>query len=213
MFSTAERTGAHNELVLFDTALPQDHPRNLRRVCLPLVYRDWVPFVDDRETPWGALEKHRSLIIDPTQAIRVVHFRHGDRHRYVKLAFRTQALIEQACSPSTDRDIPWDEWGRGSVVLDVPISGVLSVLAQGARVITMEHCTVPGSHRSQFRFRTFDFSLRACGTLSDIGEGSESVRVARHEDGRDLLLGGSEDLGVDSMGDGIFFYPVSRLCS
>jgi hypothetical protein len=216
IFSAVCRTEAHDELVLVDTALPQDHPRNLRRVCLPLMCHDWAPFVDDRETSLGALDKHRSLIVDPTQAIRTMHFRHDDRHRYIRLFFRTQALIEQACSPSTDRDIPWDEWGRGSVILEVPISAGSYTLVQGPRVIAVEQCAVPGSHRIELRLRTFDFRLRACGTLSDIGEGGESVRVARHEHGRDLLLEGTEEIDeylFDSLGDGIFFYPVSRLCS
>jgi hypothetical protein len=216
MFSIADRTGDHNELVLFDTLLPQDHPRNLRRVCPPLIYHDWVPFVGVRETSWGALNQHGSLITDPTQAIRVVDFHHDDRHRHARLAFRTQALIERACSPSTDRDIPWDEWGRGSVALEVSISGGLRTLVQGLCVITVKQCAVPGSHRSQLRLCIFDFRLRACGTLSDIGEGGESVRAARHGDRRDLFLEGSEEMDesfFETLGDGIFFYPVSHLCS
>jgi hypothetical protein len=80
----------------------------------------------------------------------------------------------------------------------------------------VEQYAVPGSRGKQLRLRTFDFRPRACGTLSDIGEGGESVRVARHEDGRDLLLEWSEEMDgryLDSLSDGIFFYPVSRLCS
>jgi hypothetical protein len=159
--------------------------------------------------------------MDPSPSIRpkrstLLSFFHSDSRRHVTLAFRTQVLIEQACSLSTDSEIPWDEWGRGSVALEAPNPGRLHTLVQGLHVITVKKCAAPGSHREQLCLRSFDFSLRACGTLSDIGEGGEAVRAARHEDGRDLFLEGSENLDdweLYSLGDSVFFYPVSCLCS
>ena len=220
MFFTRGYNGAVTEPFLFDTLLPQDHPRNFRRVHLPLT-RDRVPITTAlRNAPWEVLNRHEPLAIDPTQAIHVEDFLlRGDSPRNVILAFRTQALIEKAYSPSTDTDIPWDEWGMGSVVLEFPsfdVPDVPCTLVQGLHVIAVQQCDVPGSDRGQLRLRIFDFSLRACEALSDVWEGGGSVRPVRYEDGRDLLLEGSENLetyGLDSLDNGVFFHLVSDLCN
>ena len=211
--------GGFGELVLFDTLLPQDHPRNLRRARPPLIYRGWVPYANTiHDAPWGALNRHAPLTVDPTQAIHVVTFLHGDKNRHVILAFRKQALIEQVCSLDTDADIPWDEWGRDSMILEIPISDNPRTLVQELHVIKVKMCgvRVPGGYKRQLRLRTFDFSLRACGALSDVGEGGEYLRAFRNEDGRDVFLEGSENLsehGFGSLGNGIFFHPVSCFCN
>ena len=220
MMLSIRNYGAFTGFILFDTLLPQDHPMNLRRAHPPLIYCDWGSRVTGlRNTSWGAFDRHGPLIVDPTQAIHVVDFFRNGSSDHATLAFRTQALIEQVFSPNTDADIPWGEWGRGSVALEFPVSNFSNIpraLVQGHHVIMVEKCVVPGSDKRQLRLRIFDFSLRACETLSDIREGGESVRAARYEDGRDLFLEGSEHLeasGFDSLDNGIFFLPVRGFCS
>ena len=219
MMLSIRNDGTFTEFILFDTLLPQDHPRNLRRAHPPLIYRDWLSLVIGlRNTSWGAFDRHGPLIVDPTQAIHVVDFFRRGSGDHATLAFRTQTLIEQVCSPSTGTDIPWSEWGRDSVALEFPVfddSDIPNTLVQGHHLITVEKCVVPSNDQRQLRLRIFDFSLRACETLSDIGEGGESVRVVRYEDGRDLFLEGSEDLKeyeLDSLDNGIFFHLVSDFC-
>ena len=220
--AAADYTGTFHELVLFNTLIPQDDPKSSRYVRPPPMYDDWVHLVHTfYNTSWGVLNQYGPLIVDPTQEIHVVKFYCEESRRRVILAFRTQALIEQACSLSTDTDILWDPdvrwdgWGKSSVALEIP-DDVLYILVQGLHVITVEVCVIPGSDRESLRFRTFDFSLWACGALSNVGDGGGFMWATWDGDGREVFLEGSENLDsseFDSLGNGIFFHPVSHICN
>ena len=98
MFSTHDYNGAITELFLFDTLLPQDYPRNLRRVHLPPTYYRVPSTITLPDTPRGVLSWHEPLIVDPAQAIHIVKIFRADSCRHTILAFRIQALIEKARS-------------------------------------------------------------------------------------------------------------------
>ena len=205
------RTRDLAELVLFNTLLPQDYPRSLHRFRFPPGYHGWS-LVPDRDISWGAQNTDEPFIVDPTQAIRVVELYSGETRRFL-LVLRTQALIERACSMSTGTHIPWDEWGSATMVMEVP-THCLSIMVQGAHVIAMKGRATGGGESDNINLRTFDFSLRGCGTLRSGGDGPE--RAVWDEGGRDLSVEGGDSmhrLGFRPLGcRGSFLYMVGRLC-
>ena len=73
MTSTGNRPDGP-ELLVFDTLVPQDHPRNLRRFGLPLQNQSGrqvcIYLYHDRSS--GTVNRDGPLITDPTQAIFVI---------------------------------------------------------------------------------------------------------------------------------------------
>ena len=109
------------ELTLFDTHVPHGHPVNSRRFRMPLRYHDWFGSVRiDSDRCLGKLDRDRSFTTDPAQAVLVVKLlsRHG---QCVLLIVRIQILIELVCSMNADACVPWDVWGRGVVVMEIPM--------------------------------------------------------------------------------------------
>ena len=219
IFYVRNHDGYFAGFVLFNTLLQQGRPGSSLRFHAPPIYHKSAPsayFDRHLPLPLRAFDHHGPLIIDPTQAIHVICFSRSGRGHYVVLAFRVQALIERACSLSTNTDIFWHEWQGGSVALVVPDPGNSSVLVQGLHVITVTPHVVYRRYGAQLCLRIFDFGLRACGSFSGIVKCDESVRAAWDKDGRIVFLEESEDLEedkIESLGNGIFFYLVSHLCS
>jgi len=219
IFYVRNHDGYFAGFILFNTLLQQGRPGSSLRFHAPPIYYKPAPsaYFDRRlPLPLRPFDQHGPLIIDPTQAIHVMCFSRSGRDYYVVLAYRVQALIERACSLSTDTDIFWHEWQGGSVALVVPDRGNSSVLVQGLHVIAVRPHVVYGRYEDQLCLHIFDFGLRACGSFSGVVRGDESVRAAWDKDGRIVFLEGSENLEghqIESLGNGIFFYLVSDLCS
>ena len=188
-------------LTVYNTLLPQDHPMNSRRFSLPPRYhdRDHLMLVD-QDRPLGALKSDGPLITDPTQAILVVELlKFGDRD--ILLVVRTQVLIEHACSTRADVHIPWNEWGRGAVVMESPLHRYRSYVhgTHLAMVLTLNR------HEPRHCVRTFDFSRHGCGDLPLWDDkASRAVRVASLSEGTESRF---EYVGgfMGSHGDGGFF--------
>jgi len=197
------------ELVLFNTLLPQGHPRNLRRFHIPLRYRNRFPFIIiDRNRSLGTQDG--SFVIDPAQAILVVDLFDRDEPRHVLLVLRTQALITRVCSMSSDASIPWDEWGRDVMVMEMRTNDT-HIFVQGVHMIVVKKRAHIDA--DNLRLRTFDFSLRGCSTLWD--KGSRTGRTDFYGGGRDFILGGTRgvsDWGLNSLGNGTFYSLVSCPC-
>jgi len=209
MVSTPDHNNGLAELVLFNTLLPQDHPRNLRRFRIPPRYRKQFPFVaTDRDGSFGTQDG--SLITDPTQAILVADVCDCDEPpRHYSLILRTQALITRACSMSSDTCIPLDEWERDTVIMEMPADDT-NIFVQGVHMIVVKKRAHIGDDMDHLRLRTFDFSLRGCSTLWD--KGDSAGRTDLYEGGRDFILegtGGVSDWGLDSLGNGAFYSLVS----
>jgi hypothetical protein len=211
---TPDRAANSPELILFNTLLPQDHPGNSRRLSLPPRYRNWSPSLGyDSNRPLGTLNWDGPLIIDPSQAVLVVEFSDGNL-RNVLIILRMQVLIDHSCSTSADAHIPWNEWGRSAVVMEMPTGDDSDVGIHGFHVIAMGvDNSSGGGEQHQLLLRIFDFSRRGCSTLRDEGGGVE--RTVSYEGEREILLEEGENEAVDwvvNSGDGNFFHLVSCPC-
>jgi len=211
MVSTPERNDELAELVLINTLLPQDHPRNLRRFHIPPRYRKWFSFViTDRDGSLGTQDG--SIMIDPAQTILVVDLFECGEPLHIFLVLRKQALITRACSMSSDTHIPWDEWGRDVMIMEMPMHDAY-LLVQGVHVIVVKTRTPISGDTNHLRLRAFDFSLRGCSTLWD--KGGRAGRADFYEGGWDFLLEGSRGVptwGLNSLGNGTFYSLVSFPC-
>ena len=64
------------ELFVFNTLIPQDHPRNLRRFGLPQGLQECEVRISlDHDRSSGAVNRDGPLIVDPTQTVSVVDLR------------------------------------------------------------------------------------------------------------------------------------------
>ena len=205
------------ELFVFNTLLPQDHPRHLRRFRLPPKHNQRSVHVHlDRDRSLGTVDRDGPLLVDPTQAILIMDLSPTNLEPHAFLILRMQDLIEHACSMRTGVQIPWDEWGKGAVVIEIPIdSTYLSTIIHGARVLAIRN-----THRGpeeHHRIHIFDFSRRASTALPllDGGDGGTERRAA-FKDGRSCLFEGGVGVsmwGIQSLGDSVMFYKVSDSCS
>ena len=199
--------------MLFNTLVSQDDSRSLRRFRVPQRYRNWFPSVIiDRGMPLGTLNQDEPLIVDPAQAFIVIELFRGEVSTLASIVLRTQALIRHSCSMSTDTHIPWEEWGKDAMIIEIPTLH-LKFYVQGTQMIEAKMRRVPGGGMEHICLRTFDFSKRGCSTLRS--EGCEVVPAAWYENGRDLFLegrGNVEEQEFDSLGNGTFCYLVSFFC-
>jgi len=110
-----------------------------------------------------------------------------------------------------DLEVPWNEWGRGAVVMNTPQASYDSpICVHGTRLMVLK---TPSWHglSDYNRIRTFDFGRRGCSILPLLDEGPE--RRAVFENGQELTLDESGHVawwgGMRSLGDGNLFRPVS----
>jgi len=210
MVSTSDHDGGLAELVLFNTLLPQDDQGNLRRFDIPLRYRGrFSSVITDRDGSPGTQDG--SLITDPAQAILVVDLCDGDEPHHFSLVFRTQALVARACSMSLDTCIPWDEWKRDAVIMEVPAHDS-HIFIHGVHVIVVKK---RAQNADNLQLRTFDFSWRGCRALWGKGGRARRRRMDLYEGGRDFILEGTENVsewGLNSLGNGAFYSLVSFTC-
>ena len=198
------------EFMLFNSLVSQNDLRSLRRFRVSQRYRNWFPSVIiDRGMSLGTLSQNEPLIVDPGQAFIVLRFFRDEVPTLVFIILRAQALIKHSCSMSTDTYIPWEGWGKDAVIIEIPTLH-LKFYVQGAQIIEAKMRRVPGGGMEHICLRTFDFSKWGCSTLRS--EGCVVVPTAWYEGGRDLFLGGRENVEeqeFDSPGSGTFCYLVS----
>ena len=200
------------EISVLNTLLPQDHPRHMRRFRLPQKYGQRGAHVRlDRDRSLGTVDRDGPLIVDPTQAILTIYLTSTNRQPHTLVILRMQPLIEHTCSMRTDVQIPWEDWGRDAVVVEVPIDcSSLTTAVHGARVLAIHH-TRRGPEECH-RIYIFDFSRRASSALPLSGNevGGTERRVA-FKAGRSCVLERGEGMnawGLQSLGDSIVFYKV-----
>lgn len=200
-----------HELFVFNTLVPQDHPRSLRRFRIPPGYCGRTIRISlDRDSSLGTVNRDGPLIIDPTQAVLVVSLSSRLTGRQDFLILRTRALIEHACSMRADVRIPWSEWGRDAVTVEIPTYGSYFTTTHGARVLVIR------STRLGYRdIRVFDFSRRG-GTTLPLSGGSDggTERMSVFKGGRSCVFAGHDGISQwdpRSLGDSIIPCIVSPL--
>ena len=202
-------------LALINTLISQDHPGKFRQLRVPTKYHDWIPFTSiDYDMSLGTLNQDGPFIVDPTQAFIVLQLLCEEAVTRVSIVLRTQALIEHACSMSTETYIPWEEWGRDAIFMEMP-TFIPFTYVQGVHVIEVETRRVLGGNTNTIymHLRIFDFSMWGCSMLCD--ESGEAVRTARYKSGRELSLEESRivsTLGFGSLGNGVFYALVGHFC-
>ena len=214
VFLTPKTTSDVLGFTLFDTFVPRGRPVNSWRFCIPLRSHGWFPsiYVDNGRC-LGTPDQDGSLTTDPTQAVFVVKQVSRNGPPFL-LIMRIQTLIDHARSTSTDTCVPWDVWGKDTLVMGVPIRSIahggLHPLVQGVHVILVGmdntgSCLHPILH-------TFDLSWRGRSVLPHRDGGVGTERRISFEDERRFSLQGEEGMiewGFDSLGDGRFMYLVS----
>ena len=205
------------EFTLFDTLIPCGHPVNSRQFRLPQRYHDWSSSVHvDGDRCLGTLGRDRPLTADPTQGILVMRL--ANYGQCDLLIVRIQTLVEHVRSMSAGACVPWDVWGRGAVVMEIPTRGPGRSgpfpLVQGVHVVIYVASDGDRNHHHPHLY-TFDLSRWGCGILPLWDGGSGNERRISFEGGRKLSLQGGEgtsDWLVEALGDGRFTYLVSRFC-
>ena len=182
---------AITELAVFNTLIPQGHSGYFKRLTLPLEFRDMCANMRfDRDRDLGPSNKDEALLPDPAQAVLVIDIWAGRGLRLL-LVVRAQALVKQVRAVRTDFCVPWDEWGRDAVAIEVrnDRSNRLFTFVHGAQVMVMRKSSGLG-----YDVRTFDFSRRGRGSLPlrSEADGTESVPF---EDGADLRFGPEGSIG------------------
>lgn len=203
------------EFIVFNTFFPQEHPRNVRRFKLPPKChgRSVLAYLD-RGRSQGGVNRDGPLIVDPAQTILVIELWPTPTEKHALIILRIQPLVERAGSIRTEVEIPWDEWGRGATIMDVPINNHnSSTIVHGARML-MIHYT-GHDQNEHHRIHIFDFSRRGSPSLPVLGGSDGGIeRKAVFEDGRSCLFkdgDGMSSWGLQSLGDSLVFYIVSLI--
>jgi len=137
--------------------------------------------------PLGVATQEEPLVVDPIQAVLVLELCQTASPTQLLFIVRTNALIEHRCPVRKDSFIPWEEWGQGSVVMEIPLEGVrLSTFVDGTHVV-IAIFGVNGNDSG--RLYTFDFSKWGYSALP-LWSGEKSIDVKRStfKDGRKLML-------------------------
>ena len=196
------------ELIVFNTLLPQGHPRNSRRFRLPSGRHGGHPaFVYvDPDRYLGTPDRDVPLITDPTQTILVVQVLRPVELKRALLVVQIQDLMKYVLSTHTDVCIPWDEWGRGAVTMEIPVHNPFSVNVHGIHVLLLHS---EWQARTTYAIRSYDFSRHGCGALPFRDEGGRVGRSASFWNERGFTFQVAEEntssqSGMKSLGDGTF---------
>jgi len=200
------------ELIVFDTLIPQGHPRSSRRFGLPPRYQNAHARIHaDEERYLGTLDRDVPFITDPTQAIIAVELSGSGYH--VLLIVRIQVLIEHACSRPTNTYVPWDEWGRGVAIMEISLTKHCpSIYVHGTHVVALKTVRSRDNQMESYFICSVDFGRRGCGALS-LRDGE--VCGIQFEDGKGLTVGAAGEGhmylwgDVQSLGNGRFLKQAS----
>lgn len=197
-------------LVVFNTIIPQYHPGILRRLALP---HETFAIIVDRDRPLGIMDVDEPLITDPTQAILVVE---PVNNLDPPVVVTMQALVGQTHPTCADSLIPWNEWGRDAVIMEILLLvhySRLQTFVHDAQVVVAFTCSDSWDFPAYCcGVQTFDFSRRGCSSL--LLRGGETRRGAPigGEDSFRFGPGGPmiPRRGLGSLSDGSLFYLVGR---
>jgi len=196
-------------LVVFNTLISQGYPGYFQQLEFPPGFSSRnVRIRLDRDRHLGIQNRHMTLVADPAQAVLVVGLR-NTRAPPVLLIIQMQVSIQQVCSVRADLCVPWGEWSRGAVAIEVRAraSYVPSTFVHGAQVMVLRDVVVRGRHE----VHTPDFSQRSTLPLQR-GAGVAERRVFFEDGAKPKFQSGNPDArkaGFLSLNDGSLFYLAS----
>jgi len=203
------------EFTVFDTLVPRNHQARSRRFCVPARYRGWLPALYlDGDRCLGTLD--RPLTTDPAQAILVIKLISPDGSR-VLLVVRIQTLIDLCVhSMNPDTCVPWEEWGRGAAVVEIPrCAGAYKgpfLFIQGVHV-TWVNATLVADDLYLPILYSYDLSRRGWSILPFRDEGDGTERRVSFENRREISLQENDEMAeyrFHPLREGQFMYLVSR---
>ena len=174
-----------DDLIVFDTSVPQRSPDSWRQLNIDLPYR----YLSDRSPSYAwKLSIHTDtdrsrgegscdgpFIIDPTRSIVVIaRTRHGDFPiGETVLVISAASLFRRMSSTRSSMPIPWNEWKRDVMVVEISryISHVRTFV-HGTRVLLMTY-----SPMERYCVRAYDFSRWGCRGLVRVGNGEKEKMV------------------------------------
>ena len=199
-------------LLIFDTQVSQGDPGYFRRLEFPMDLHHRPIYVHvDHDRNLGAPNTKGALVPDPSQTVLVMELGDTLEPRDL-LVVRTKVLIRQAFSAYIDSRVPWGEWSRDAVTIEVQMYGcALFTFVHGAQVMAVQEMwNRMGEHCHQVR--TFDFGRRSA-LPARRGAGITKRRLlfedgarSEFESGRGLNLWTE----LQSLSDGSLFYLVGR---
>jgi hypothetical protein len=209
-------------LLVFDTSIPQQSPDSWRRFNIvpmhPQYGRNlwswgvWVYTDTDRLQREGSCDG--PLIIDPTQSVIVLVPYHrecgGPSTGTTALVIRAATLVGYMSSTHTGQCIPWDDWKRDVMAVEIPPYDVsyARTFVLGSRVLLM----MDGWRDSTggCSIRAYDFSRRGCMGLVRAGHKENKRRVMPNP--KKIWLPSERDDGAENMqtlGDSLVSCAVS----
>lgn len=176
-------------LVVFDTSIPQQSPDSWRHFYIaPTPPQDirnlwpwgiWVYRDVDRMQGEGSCDG--PLIVDPAQSVvAFVLYRHecgGPSSGEVVSVIRIAALVGYMSSTHTGQHIPWDDWKRDVMVVEIPPSSasLVRTFVFGSRVLLLMDDW--RDNTGGYSIWAYDFNLRGCRTLVRAGDRKNKRKV------------------------------------
>ena len=177
-------------MIMFDTSLPQQSPDSWRRLNIAPTHHylyarypwGWEAQIHtDSEISRGGGPCDAPLVGDPTQSVVVIVLHHNDCGDFsggeAVLVIRAAALVRHMSSPRSGKCVPWGDWKRDVMVVEIPHNVIsypyLRTFVLGTRILL-----VTGDWRGGgYRFQAYDFSRWACRALVRTGDGEKERMV------------------------------------
>ena len=186
----------------------------LQRLAFPLEFHGMCANMHiDLGRDLGTPNKDEVLLPDPAQAVLVMDI-WADRELRILLVVRTQVLVKQTYSVRAGSPVPWDEWGRDAMAIEVQNDGGHRMLTfvHGAQVMIARASSLRGL--GNYDVRTFGFSQRGRKSLPIRGEADAERRVL-FEAGVNLKFEPDDGIGpqgeLKPLSDGSLICLVSYL--
>ena len=195
-FRLLTSTGLHTmdvhelDLIVFDTSIPQQSQYSWRRFNIAPMHNDryarspwawgaWIYTDGDRSRGEGS--RGEPLVVDPTQSVVVLVLYHHEcgyiTGGEVILVIRAATLVGYMSSTRNELFIPWDDWKRDAMVVEVPHYGISYVrtFVLGSHVLLVTYNWRDNGGR--YRVQAYDFSRWGCRTLVRVGDGEKERMV------------------------------------
>jgi hypothetical protein len=178
-------------LVVFDTSIPQQSPDSWRRFNIVPTHHQhsrnlcsWGVWVyTDTDRTQGEGSRDGPFIVDPEQSVVVFVLSPKESRspptRTRVLVIRAATLVGYMSSTHTGQSIPWHDWKKDVMVIEIPPFDVSYVhtFVLGSRVLLMLKSNDLRGHTGGYSIWAYDFSRWGCRALVRAGKGENERKV------------------------------------